>query len=84
MQCGVGDNDLKKDWMPCGEGDELAKRIVLGYVVEDEVATHITSNYHTRGSISVYDRVKSQLVLTVSQIFRLGRIHVLDERIFQG
>ena len=47
MQCRVGDDDLKEDWMLVGQGNELAERVVFRNVVEDKVSANITSNYLT-------------------------------------
>lgn len=44
MQCRVGDDDLQEDWMPVRQGNELAKVVVLGCVVKDEVSANVRSN----------------------------------------
>ena len=45
MKCSVGDDDLKKDWMPRRQRNELAKWIVFRDIVEDEISTDMVANY---------------------------------------
>lgn len=45
MQRGIGDDDVEQHGMPVGQRDEIAERVVLGQVVEDQVGTDIAADY---------------------------------------
>ena len=45
MKCRVGDDDLKEDRIPTCQGNELAKWVMFGDIVEDEISADMAGNY---------------------------------------